>query len=616
MKKNVIMGTAGHIDHGKSSLVKALTGKDPDRLQEEKEKGITIELGYAGLELETALVSFIDVPGHEKLVKTMIAGSVGFDCVLFCVDGHEGIMPQTLEHFNIIKTIGIRYAVAAVTKADICTEDEMQQTEDAVRELFDGSGILLTSVVRTSVNDSGSIDALKQAVSDCAVRVTPKTQNRCYVMRADRVFNIKGHGTVVTGTSLFGKVAVDNFVYNLRTGERSRVKGIQVHDRFAEKSVAGQRTALNLSDLSVEHVKRGDIISENNQIAYTNGIYAVVRAFDGCTDSELIRHNRTYPVILGSEVFEGRMIFFDEKVLTASEEAICFIKLDKPAVVFFNDPFVIRSASPQRSVAGGRVLGLEQTYPDRKTSREIIGHLSRYDYDAAISAIMRTYTCGFCMNEPIQFSGLFRSELADKLAQHNIVNYYGFLMDAGKIDGIVKDSLSRLRENGSLAINRLRLECTLPEQVSHDIINRIIEGGQKMGYVFDGHMLKLNLKDPFQDEAMTVLSAMKQEAALSNPVLISEKTGMNEEKVQKCLQYLCNRSFVKRVDRNVFLTMELINSFTEKAEAEAKKSGGVEMNRMKECFDLPRKLLIPLMDQLDKSGLFINRNNMRILKNR
>ncbi len=616
MKKNIIMGTAGHIDHGKSSLIKALTGKDPDRLAQEKQKGITIELGYAGLELETALVSFIDVPGHEKLVKTMISGSVGFDSALFCVDGHEGIMPQTREHFSILNTIGVKYAVAAITKADRCTDEELYQTETAVRELFEGSGVTLTAVVRTSIYDNWSIDALKQAVSDCAVRVMPKTQNRCYVMRVDRVFNIKGHGTVVTGTSLFGKIAVENFVYNLRTGEKARVKGIQVHDRFAEKSVAGQRTALNLPDFSADDVRRGDIISENNKITDTNGIYAVVRAFGECSDSELIRHNKTYPVILGSESYEGRIIFYDEKVLEPSREAICFIKLDRPAVVFFNEPFVIRSASPQRSVAGGRVLGLEQTYPDRKASRGIIEHMSRYDYDAAIRGIMEIYACGFNMNEPIQFSGLFRNELAEKLTQLNIVNYYGFLMDAGMIDSFVKESLNRLKERGTLAINTLKLECTLPEQVRHDIVNRIIESGQKMGYVFDGHMLKLNFKDPFQDDAMMVLASMRQDAALSNPLLIAGKTGMSEEKVQKCLLYLCNRSLARRVDRNVYLTMELINIFTEKAEAEAAKSGGVDINRMKEFFDLPRKLLIPLMDQLDKSGLFINRSNTRILKNR
>jgi selenocysteine-specific elongation factor len=525
-------------------------------------------------------------------------------------------MPQTLEHFSIVRTIGVKYAVAAITKADRCTEEELEQTETAVRELFKDSGLTLTSVVRTSVNDPESIDNLKIAVAECAVQVLPKTQNRCYVMRVDRVFNIKGHGTVVTGTSLFGKISTDNIVYNLRTGERARIKGIQVHDRFAEKSVAGQRTALNLPDFSTPDVRRGDIISENSKITSTGGIYAVLKAFEGCSDSELIRHNKTYPVLLGSEVFEGRVIFYDEKVLSASGEAICFIKLDKPALVFFNEPFVIRSASPQRSVAGGRVLGLEQTYPDRKASREIIEHMSRYDYDAAIRAIIRIYECGFYMNEPIQFSGLFRSELAEKLAQLNIVNYYGFLLDAGIIDGFVNRSLSTLKEKGVLPVNTLKLECTLPEQVRHDIVNRIIETAQKLGYVFDGHQLKVNFKDAFLDDSMMVLAAMKQEANLSNPALLAEKTGFSEEKVQKCLQYLCNRSFVKRADKNVYLSMELINSFVERAEAEAKKSGDIDINRMKECFDLPRKLLIPLMDQLDKSGLFINRSNKRMLKNK
>jgi len=614
MKKSIIMGTAGHIDHGKSSLVRALTGKDPDRLKEEQEKGITIELGYAGLELDSALVSFVDVPGHEKLVKTMIAGSVGFDAVLFCVDGREGIMPQTREHFNILKTIGIKHAVAVLTKADKCTASELEASENAVRELFKDSGITAEAVLAVSIYNDASIENLKNAISECARKTTPKTQNRCYVLRTDRVFAVKGHGTVVTGTSLFGKIGVENTVYNLRTGQKARIKSIQVHDKPAEKSVAGQRTALNLPDFSTDDVKKGDIISENGKITDTNGIYAIVKAFDGCTDAELIRHNKTYSLVIGSETFEGRIIFYDEKILKASAEAICFIKLDKPAVVFFNEPFVIRGASPLHSIAGGRVLGLEQTYPDRRNSREIILHMSRYDYDEAIREIMRVYRCGFVMSEPIQFSGLFRNELAGKLAQLNIVNYYGFLIDSRMIDSFAESSIQELKDKGVLSVNGLKLDCSLPEQVRSDIVNRIIETARRMGYIFDGNMLKQNKKDPFEEESLSVLAAMKQEPNLSNAQLLSEKTGLPEEKVGKCLQYLCNRSMARKVEGNVFISMELINSFVERAETEARKSGEIDLNRMKEHFDLPRKLLIPLMEQLDKTGLFINKSNKRVLK--
>lgn len=615
MKKSIIFGTAGHIDHGKSSLIKALTGRDPDRLQEEKEKGITIELGYASMESVDALISFIDVPGHEKLIKTMISGSVGFDAVLFCVDGREGIMPQTLEHFNILSTIGIKSAVAAITKADICTPEQLAQTENEVRNLFNNSKIRVEAVLAVSIHDKDSVDALRQAVFKTAMNAQPKIQSRCYVMRVDRVFSIKGHGTVVTGTSLFGKISVDSTIYNISTGGKARIKSIQVHDKPSDKSVAGQRTALNLPDFTLEDVRRGHILSENSKLITTSGIYASITAFGEDSRTEMLKHNRSYPVIIGSDVYEGKLILHNEKFLESGKSAVCFIKLDKKAAVYFDEPFIIRSFSPQRSVAGGRILALEETLPDRKQSFNIVSHLSRYDYDTAFREMVDTFKCGLKIPEPIQFSGLLRNELTLKLAQMNIICSYGYLLDNRRIENYIEMTLKTLSEKGTLQLNKLQHTCEeLPEQLRLDITNRIIEYAQKMGYIFDGHLLKRRQKDPFEDDAMVVLKTMKQDASLSNAALISEKLGVKEDKTAKCLQYLCNRSFIRKVEGSNHITMELINSFVEKAVSEAETQDGIDLNTMKNHFSLPRKLLVPLMEQLDKTGLFINKNNKRYLR--
>ena len=615
MKKNVIFGTAGHIDHGKSSLVKAITGKDPDRLEQEKKQGITIELGYASLESDDTLISFIDVPGHEKLIKTMISGSAGFDAVLFCVDGREGIMPQTTEHFNILRVTGIKHAAAAITKADLCSPEEIERTMLAVEALFKDSGITLNSITPVSINDPVSIEILKKEIFATAKEVTPKTQSRCYTMRVDRVFTIKGHGTVVTGTSLFGRISPDTIIYNANTGGKARIKSIQVHDKPADKSVAGQRTALNLPDFTTDDVKRGHILTENSNFIDTTGIYAELTAFGGMTASELIRHNKTYPVIIGSDNYEGKVIFHGIKTIDSGSSAVCFIKLDRKAVVYFDEPFVVRSYSPQKSVAGGRVLGLEQTFPDRKTGFPIAEHLRSGDWEKALKAMTDAYPCGLKIPEPIQFSGLLRNELALTLAKLQIINTRGFLLDNRRIEAFIESTLKTLDEKGSVQLNKLRHNCgELPEQVRQDITNRIIETAQKHDFMFDGHIIKRRQRDPFEDDAMRVLSAMKQDPSLSNAALISEKTGMPEEKAAKCLQFLCNRSFVKKTEGNTHITMDLINRFVEKALDEAKKTDGIDIGYMKQFFDLPRKLMFPLMELLDKTGLFINKNNKRYLR--
>jgi len=617
MIKSVIFGTAGHIDHGKSSLIYALTGKDPDRLKEEKEKGITIELGFAGMKTDEANISFVDVPGHEGLVKTMIAGSVGFDSVLFCVDSREGIRPQTIEHYNIIRTIGIRYGIIALTKSDLADEEQLEKVTKEVRDLFSTSEIKITDIVPTSIKDEKSIENLRNAIGKCAGRIQPKLQKRCYVVRIDRVFSIKGSGTVVTGTSLFGQVTPDTLLYNTRNMASARIKSIQVHDNTVKKSVAGERTALNLPDFSKEDIQRGDILTDNNKILPSKGIFANLTMFEGISEKVSIKHNRTYSLFIGAIACEGKVIFFDTKKLGKNESANCFIKLDKPVTTYFDEPFIIRSGSPQLSIAGGRVLGLEETYPNRKYTKDIIDLLSKHDYDNAIRKVVDIFHCGIKLPEPIQFSGLIRNELAMKLAQLNIANFQGFILDSKNLENFVENTIQTLNKKGVLAISKIQHTCEeLPEPVRFDIINRIIERAQKQDYIFDGQMLKKKEKDPFEELSLSVLSQMKIDPKLSNHALLSEKMDIPVPKLQKCLQYLCNRSLAKNIEGNNHVTMELLNSFVEKAILECEKSGYVDLQGMKKYFDLSRKLLVPLMEQLDKTGLFVNKDNKRILKNK
>jgi len=615
MKKSVIFGTAGHIDHGKSSLVLAMTGKDPDRLKEEKEKGITIELGFAGMETEQANISFVDVPGHEGLVKTMIAGSVGFDSVLFCVDGREGIKPQTIEHYNIIRTIGVPYCVVAITKSDLCSTEQIDTVKEEIVELFENSKIKIIDIIKTDTRNPASIKELKEAIGICAGKVQPKLQKRCYVVRADRVFSIKGSGTVVTGTSLFGSVTNDTLIYNTRNLKSAKTKSIKVHDKLVSKSVAGERTALNLPDFSTNDIKRGDILSDNPKIQTTKGIYANLNIFEGISDKVLIKHNKSYSLYIGALSCEAKIIFYDIKKLSPGESANCFIKLDKEITPYFDEPFIIRLGSPQVSVAGGRVLGIAETYPNRKYTKDIMNLLSIHDYDNAIKKVVEIFHCGLELPEPIQFSGLIRNELTMKLAQLNIANFQGFILDNKNLENYVENTIEILNKQESLAISKIQHTCNkLPEPVRFDIINRIIERAQKQNYIFDGQMLKKKERDPFDELATSVLTLMMTDPTLSNQARLSEKMGIPEQKIQKCLQYLCNRSLAKNIEGNNHVTMEMLNTFIDKATQECEAVGHVDLQGMKKHFELPRKILVPMMEQLDKTGLFINKDNKRVLK--
>ena len=272
--KHIIVGTAGHIDHGKTALVKALTGIDADRLEEEKRRGITIDLGFAHLQLTPALrLGFVDVPGHERFVKNMLAGVGGIDLVLFVVAADESIKPQTREHFEICRLLGIRRGIVALTKADLVDADLAGLVKLEVEELVAGSFLEGAPMVPVSSVTGAGLDDLRKELARAAAAVPEKNAGGHFRLPIDRVFSVKGFGTVATGTMISGAVEKEREVQVYPGGRRLRVRGVEVHGSKAERAVAGQRTALNLADIEAADLQRGDVLSEP-------GVFGAVRHLD------------------------------------------------------------------------------------------------------------------------------------------------------------------------------------------------------------------------------------------------------------------------------------------------------------------------------------------------
>src|SRR5580704_10927191 len=258
--KHVIVGTAGHIDHGKSALVEALTGTNPDRLEEEKRRGITIDLGFAFLNLEGIRFGFVDVPGHERFVKNMLAGVGGIDVVLFVIAADESIKPQTREHFDICRLLGIARGVIALTKADLVDADILGLVRLEVEEMVQGSFLEGAAIVPVSSLSGAGLDDLRRELARAAEAVPEKSASGHFRLPIDRVFSVRGFGTVVTGTLISGSVAKEQTVEVYPCGRHLRVRGVQVHGEMAERATAGQRTAVNLVDIEPAELVRGDVL--------------------------------------------------------------------------------------------------------------------------------------------------------------------------------------------------------------------------------------------------------------------------------------------------------------------------------------------------------------------
>lgn len=369
--RHVIVGTAGHIDHGKSTLVRALTGIDPDRLAEEKRRGITIDIGFAHFELEEFQVAFIDVPGHERFVKNMLAGIGGVRVVLLVVAADESVMPQTVEHFQICRLLGIRRGLTVLTKCDLADAEMLELVREDVRELVRGSFLEPAPVVEVDSLSGKGLDRLRRVLLEqlrleAHDRRADLSPRRTFCLPIDRVFSVKGFGTVVTGTAVAGTLTADSPVEIQPGGRPAKVRGIEVFGRAARVALAGRRTALNLAGVDRSELVRGMVVVEPKAAQPTRTLD--VRLHYLASAPGPLRHRSPVRFHHGTSELVGRVYLLGGEQLSPGMSALCRIRLQDPTVAFPGDRFILRRYSPPATIGGGMIL---DTQPGRVRRREL-----------------------------------------------------------------------------------------------------------------------------------------------------------------------------------------------------------------------------------------------------
>ena len=621
---SVVIGTAGHIDHGKSALVRALTGTDPDRLKEEKARGITIDLGFAHVEYEGVNFAFVDVPGHERFVKNMLAGAGGIDLVLLVVAADEAVMPQTREHFQICRLLQVHAGVIAVTKADIADRDLRELAILEVRELVAGSFLADAPIVPVSSKTGEGLEELKAALLDASRRVPARDTHGAARLPIDRVFTVKGFGTVVTGTLVSGEIRADQELIVLPRELPVKVRGVQVHGEAAGSADAGHRVAVNLGGVEVGDLARGDTLAEPGVLRPSRRIDLTV---DLLPDARPLRHGTRVRFHQGTSELLGRVAIAavrgsegSSADVPAGGSAYVRIRLESPAVLTRGDRCILRAYSPPITIGGGVVLDPD---PPRGAIRTAagVGRFRSLDADApvddAIVAFVRERAGhGLTRAALVTRAGLTpaaAAAAAERLAGSGRVVRAGELLVAPDVvTALSAELIEALRRHHAAEPlsdglpreeARDRIFRRAADDVFEHVLGRLAAERRIVArdrLALEGHQLSLT---PDEARARQAIEDLFREARLAPPDLSAAAAATHTPSpvAERMMKLLLRQRRLLKVDTLVFHAEALDRLKSEVREL--KEQGGparVDVAAFKERYGISRKYAIPLLEYLDR----------------
>ncbi len=630
--KHVVVGTAGHIDHGKTSLVKALTGTDTDRLPEEKARGITIDLGFAFLEEGGDLmIEIVDVPGHERFVKNMLAGAGGIDLALLVVAADEGVMPQTREHLAICRLLRIKSGLVAVTKADLAEPDWIELVRDDITGLVDGTFLAGCPIVPLSVKTGAGLGELRAALARLARAVPAKATDRTPRLPIDRVFTVKGFGTVVTGTLMAGRLAGDDRVEVYPRGLQSKVRGLQVHGRPVEQALAGQRTAVNLQGVERAAIERGDVIAPPGTLVPTLLLDATLELLEDAP--RLLKTRDRVRFHAGTQEVMARVLLVDRPGLEPGEVSYGRFRLEAPLVTVPGDRFVIRSYSPIVTIGGGTVLDITPPRFKRKAPA-LLAHL----------ALLETGAPASVLEEHLKQAGAAGARAADLRARtpfgpEQLRQLLDELQQSGAVVGVDREwylhreAGDRLRAQTLALLEAFHRENPIRAGISREelrsragnaqerVFGQLLTALEAEGLVkserdqvrLGSHSIRLT---PEQERVVTGLEEdfRKAGAAPPSPEEALARHGVRGTEKHELFQLLVADRKLLRVKESLFFHAEALQSIRERLVAMLLEKREIGPADFKDLFGVSRKYAIPLMEYFDAQRVTVRRGERRVLR--
>jgi len=633
-QKNITLGTAGHIDHGKTALIKCLTGCDTDHLKAEKERGMSIDLGFAPCTVSGLEVGIVDVPGHENFIKTMVAGATGIDGVIFVIAADDGVMPQTLEHFDILTLLGVRYGIVALTKVDAVEPARVKKVTAEVKDFLVGTFMEDAPILPVSSITGEGFDNFYEALKKLVDTIEPKKTDGVFRLPVERTFSVKGYGTVVTGIPVAGTVKIGDDVVLFPQGMKGRIKAVQVYKRNSDIAMVGQCAAINVPQWDYKDIERGCTVTLGDYFSpqqwYLCNFRILPHVKSPLKNGANIKfHTGTSEVIATVFLLEGSNV-------ATGRECLVQVRLNRPQQIVAapRDRFILRSLSPVQTIGGGMII--EALDKKLKRNDQRILHDAR---DRAKAVMSEQDFVEYCIKTADDFAaGENEVSVRAKILPGPLKEILAGLIDEGavlklspklfihrdtcrdvrqKLLDIVGDFHRSKPESPGLSSEQLHEASRLKKDVFDGLVNMLISQGK---LIERKHRLALpEHQETFSDDEQKMLHSVEslfKTRPFNPPNLeeVVEHTKANPEKIQKILKILLEQEQLVRVDKDLFFHREAVERARETLVTYITEQGGLESVKFKYLLDTTRKFAIPLLDYFDRIGVTRRVGYTRYLK--
>lgn len=621
-----VFGTAGHIDHGKTALIYALTSIDTDRLPEEKERGMTIDLGFAWIKLPSGeTVGIVDVPGHENLIKNMIAGATGIDAVILVVDAHDGWMPQTEEHFQIIDLLDIKYGIIAITKIDLVDQTRINFVEKQIKERLNNTALFNAPIVKVSTINNLGIDQMKFAIQDLIPRMKPKRDIGKPRLSIDRVFNIKGSGTVVTGTLIGGTLHQGMEVTIFPSYKKTRLRNLQTYKEKTEKVFPGSRAALNLAGMGKNELLRGDIIFGTKQIKASKNIDVQIQLLPQLKKYALTNRSELF-FFTGTKEALVKVILDQKEHFKPGETGFAQLRFKEPLATYLGDRFILRIPSPPKTIGGGLIVD-PLAHKHHFKDKDIINLLqkrAKLDLDELILTELKKLN--FIKKDDLLINSNYAdseiSEAVESLKkQGEIITTHSWLIEKNYWQEQKTKFMNRLDQEYELSplqtgfpLNKFQsyFYYLKPEIFNNliDVLTNTSKIGLEKGIMF---LLSRKPKISSQQKILItkILKILKDDP--TNPpdqkTLISQIAGGKE-----IIDFLIQEGEIIKLSDGILLESKNYDMMKNKLIDFLKINGSISIAQVRELLEISRKYIIPLLNKMDEEKITQRKENVRILK--